>query len=400
MKPLTTILLAASLVANAALAYAAFSGSARLSDEAAAASAAVEAAKKAPRSSGPAPVDPKTWSSLETKDLTALAANLREAGFPKDVIRAMISGLLSEQFAARRRALDPDSANRPYWKDRAPDLKLQLAQYQLFREQEKALRAILGADARNTDPLAQARARSMFGNLPPEKLDAAQLIIDEFNQKQTEAYYTKGSMTMADQRQIERDQRTALAAILSPAELEEYDLRSSNTGRTMRRELTSFAPTEEEFRAIYKLRQPFEEKYNYDSGIPSQATMNERMNAQKQLMTDIKNLLSPERAAEYERASDFNFQRASQLVARLELPPETTTTLWNTQKEFEKRRNDIYSSGASLSAEERTRQLTALQQEAIAKLTPILGSASRVKSYESYGGQWLTSLVPRPRPPQ
>ncbi len=401
MKPVTTAILVVSVALNAALAYAALTGRTRLAES------EVEAAQRAAASlsaqsatPGSAPADPATWSKLETADFPELVTRLREAGFPKDVIRAILSGLLNEQFAARRRALDPDSANRPYWKDRAPDQKLQLAQFQLYREQEKALRALLGPDARSTDPLAVARQRAMFGNLSPEKMEAAQLLLDDLNQKRSELYYTKGNTTMADYNQGERDKRTALSAVLSPAELEEYDLRHSNTGRTLRRELASFDPTEEEFRAIYKLRQPFDEKYSFnDSGIPSQDVMRQRSEAQKQLVADVKALLGADRAAAYERSTDYNYQRTAQLIARLELPPETAVTLWNTQKEFEQRRNDLYRSAATPTPEARNSQLTALQQEAMAKITPILGgNASRVEAYKQYGGSWLQRLLPRPPP--
>lgn len=137
MKPLSTVLLLASLALNATLAYVALTGRARLADTAAADPALSALGAQPAASPGPAPIDPATWSKLQTDDLPALVTRLRAAGFPPDVIRAMLNGLLTEQFAARRRALDPDSANRPFWKDRAPDLKLQLAQFQLYREQEK-----------------------------------------------------------------------------------------------------------------------------------------------------------------------------------------------------------------------------------------------------------------------
>jgi hypothetical protein len=59
---------------------------------------------------------------------------------------------------------------------------------------------------------------------------------------------------------------------------------------------------------------------------------------------------------------------------------------------------DIYRSTAS--PEERTQQFTALEQEAIARITPLLGSASGVEAYKQYGGSWLQSMVPRPIPPR
>ena len=397
MKPLAIALLAGSLVLNLALGIFALTGRARVADELAAATAA-KSARAATRSDALS-VDPQTWAKLQTDDLPSLVARLREAGFPKEVIRAMLSGLINEQFAARRRALDPAGAGRAYWKDQPPDPKLELARFQLYSEQEKILRALLGPDARSTDPLALARDRSRFGDLTPEKMDAAQLIVSEFERKRGEFYYKNGSMTSADLAPLEREQRAALAAVLSPTELEEYDLRNSNTGRSLRSELSAFNATEDEFRAIFKLRQPFDERFaSFGGGFLSQEQMQQRTEAQKQMLAQLRSFLTPERAVEYERATDYNFRQTSQLVARLELPPQTTVSLWNTQKEFEKRRGELYGAGVALTAEERTRQLTVLQQEAIAKVTPLLGTASRVETYRQYGGTWISNLVPRPRP--
>ncbi len=398
MKPLTTALLAASLVANALLAYAAFTGSARVSDPTAAEAAAAQAAANLSHPKAPNPVDPATWSKLETADLPALVSRLREAGFPKDVIRAIMTGLLTEQFAARRRALDPDTANRAFWKDRSPDLKLQLASLALSREQQQALRALLGPDARAADPVTLARERARFGELAPEKLAAATAIEEDFQQKQAERYFRTGTNNMEDMKNLLRDQRAALAALLSPAELMDYDLRNSLTGQTLRNDLVAFNPTEEEYRAIFKLRQPFDEQFSFYSGILGQDQMRRRIEAEKQMTDQIKALLGPERGAAYERTTDYSYRQTAQLVARLELPPETANTLWTTQKEFEKRRGEIYATGPTPSPEARNQQLAALQQEAIAKITPILGSANRVETYKQYGGTWLDHLVPRPTP--
>jgi len=38
----------------------------------------------------------------------------------------------------------------------------------------------------------------------------------------------------------------------------------------------------------------------------------------------------------------------------------------------------------------------ALQQEAIARVTPVLGGAKQVEAYTQNGGSWISSMVPRP----
>src|SRR2546430_1062831 len=218
MKAFTSLVLTASVAFNVFLAFLLARGADREADEleTRAAAAAAAAAKK---TSGPAAIDPKLWASLQTDDLPALVTRLRDAGFPKDIVRAILTGLINEQFAARRRALDPDEVTRAFWKDRSSDTKLQLAQVQLYREQEKALRDLLGADANPSDPMTLARQRARFGNLSPEKMDAVQLIVGEFDRKRTEVYYNNGTMTTADMNRVDRELRSALAAVLSPAEL-------------------------------------------------------------------------------------------------------------------------------------------------------------------------------------
>jgi hypothetical protein len=203
---------------------------------------------------------------------------------------------------------------------------------------------------------------------------------------------------------LEKDQRDAVARLLSPAELLEYDLRASNTANSLREELAAFQPTEAEFRSIYDLRAAFDQRFNTftaDMGSigMSQEQQRQRSDAQKILTEQIKALLGPARMAEYERATDFNYRRTSQFVARLELPPETTNQLYAIQKEFEQRRSEMYRAGIP-SREAMTEQMTALQQQAIARVTPVLRSASAVESYKQYGGGWINNLVPRFAPPR
>ena len=68
------------------------------------------------------------------------------------------------------------------------------------------------------------------------------------------------------------------------------------------------------------------------------------------------------------------------------------------QKETEQRRNEVYQTLRTASQEQRTEQLLALQRDAIAKVTPLIGGPQNVDVYKQYGGMWLDSLVPRARP--
>jgi hypothetical protein len=394
MKPLLPLLLLVSLAINAALAALLFAdraeASAAAQKEAAAFNASPPRAKTAPR------IDPATWAALQTDDLPALATRLRETGFPKEMVRAILTGVIAEQFSARRRALDPADAQRPYWKEQPPDARLGIARARLHQEQAEALRTVLGVDALPTDPLSLARLRMRFGNLAPATLSIAQSLVADYEQKRTELFYASGTITAADNKRLDGDLRAALAGVLSPAELGDYDLRNSNTGRSLRNELATFKPTEEEFRAIYQLRKAFDEEFVWGSTIPSQEEMRRRTEAEKLMLAQIKLRLPPDRAAEYERSTNYEYRRTAQLVARLELPPETTVKLWNIQQDFSARRTEILRQPNPVEA--RNQLLSALQQKAIAQVAPVLGSTSRVEAYKQYGGGWITTFVPPPSP--
>lgn len=352
--------------------------------------------------SAPAPSEPEAWTTLPAGELPALIVDLRAAGYPKDVIRAIMSALINQQFKERRQALDPDRDNRPFWKDRPPDPNYQLAMMQLSREQQKILRDLLGPDAEPDDPMSVARQRQRFGNLSPEKMLETQDVVRSFDDRRN-AIYASGVFAAAEREKLadlEKEQRAALALVLAPAELEEYDFRNSNTGRMMRSELIAFQPTEAEFRTIFALRRPFDEQVaqTNTAGLPSQEQMAQQSKAREALKAQIVAALGPERGAEYELTTDFNYRRVSQVVARLELPPQTTRLLSDTQKEYQQRMAEIRKN--TTNPEERTAQLTALHQEATGKLSTMLGGTEGFEAYKQYGGAWLQGMLPRPTPPR
>lgn len=400
MKKLLSWFFVVSLVLNAAFAFIFL----RQSPAAAEAAKPIVAAPRvtAPGVSSPAAPEPEAWAALPAGELPALVADLRAAGYPKEAIRAILNALINEQFAARRKALDPDGANRPFWKDRAPDPTYQVALNQIWREQRNALRDLLGPDAESDDPMSVARQKQRFGNLAPEKMLEVQDVVRTFDDRRN-AVYASGVFSTVEREKVaelEKEQRTALAQVLSPAELEEYDFRNSNTGRQLRSELIAFQPTESEFRAIFALRRPFDEQAAQTNmnGLPSQEQMTQQSKAREALKAQVVAALGPERGAEYELTTDYNYRRVSQVVARLELPPETTRQLSDTQKEYQQRMSEIRKN--TTNPDDRTAQLAALHQEATAKLNTMLGGAEGFEAYKQYGGSWLQGMLPRPAPPR
>lgn len=360
-------------------------------------------ARVAPRAVQADPVTAEAWSALQPEALPAFVEQLRAAGFPPDMVRAVLAAQLSETFAARRKAIAGASDQLPYWKDGMRDPKIQAALVQLGREQEKIMRTLLGAEAESDDPLTRLYRNRDLSYLPADKAEQIRQLQREHAEQRSDLF-AAGFNSMTDRAKmtaLDKEQHEALARVLSPAELLEYNLRASNTASTLREELSAFNPTEQEFRALYQLRAPFNDRFNSEGGLVLSSDPNAiaRRDAQKLLTEQIRVQLGPERAAEYERMTDYNYRRTSQLVARLELPPATTNQLFAIQKEFEQRRNDLYRGSPGSTREAITEQVTALQKEAVAKVTPLLGSPNAVEAYKQYGGSWLASMVPRPAIP-
>ncbi len=393
MKTILRFALVASLALNATFAFLTFSRP----------TTPAPAAAATPAADGPVappPIDQNVWPDLQTDDLSALAIRLRASGFPPALIRAILAARLDEQFAARRKALRAEDATLPFWKGQTRDPKLAAARVQLDREQQKLLRQLLGADAETDDQGVRLGQNRSLDFLPAEKADALKRLLRDYDERRSDLY-ASGFSANTDRAKLdalEKERHDSLARVLSPAELVEYDLRNSSTADSLRTNLSAFNPTEAEFRALYPLQAAFDERWSNDFGLTLSADeRRQRDDAQKLLTDQIKASLGPERAADYDRTTDYNYRRTSQLVERLELPPETANNLWAAQKEFQQRRMDIYRTAAP---DERVAQLTALQQEAITRVTPLLGGASGVEAYKQYGGSWLQSLVPRPAPPR
>ena len=395
MKALITALIAGSLVLNLALLAVLFAGR----GSAPATKPAPVAAKDAP-ALAPSAVDDQTWSNLRHEDLPSMVNRLRESGFPPSVVRAIIAAQLREAYAARIKALDPNADNRPFWKSYSIDPKVQAAQSKLYREQQKILRELLGPDAggqENVQALYQGRR---FDSVPPEKVEDVQRVLRDFEDARQDIYSSAagsfGQETQKRLAELEKDQRAALARVLSPEEFEAWQLRNSDTSRNLRAQLSAFNPTEQEFRAIYQQQAEFDERFGRNFGTMSQEEMQRRGEAQQQLNERIKAALGPVRGAEYERANDHYYRQTSQLVARLALPPETTNQIYDIQKEMQGRSRALFSSGTNALVD-REKDFAQLAAEAQAKVTAILGPRG-FEAYQQYGGSWLQTLRPRPRP--
>lgn len=404
---ISSILLGGTLAANTALIALFVAGSFSDGDAgsagaaAASASAAAQPAARA-TSTTDTSADPESWTKLQTGDLPGMLARLRAEGFPPAMVRAIMAEQVRLQFAPRRAALNLKDNERPFWEGETQDPKTTAAVRAIGKEQDQALKDLLGPEA-YADDAAVALLRRQFPNFTDDKIAAIQLAAQHRSEKLQELS-NSGSISGADFTSLEKAQRAEIASVLTPQELEDYDLRTSRTANTLRRQLASFNPTEQEFRALFALQRPFDDQYNLDlilgAGGPTQdqeRLMRDRSTAQRQLTEDIKTTLGEQRYAEYQRSTDGNYQQTARLVARLELPPETANQVYTVQQDMQQRVRTLQMD-RNLAPADRNTQLAALATEAQAKITATLGPRG-YDAYKQYGGSWLQQLQPRPTLP-
>lgn len=407
MKP-STVLLAGSITANVVLLALFVAGPSSSTNTASSAggsastrpAAATTGAHDAHDGSAQSATDPDTWANLQTADLPALMARLKAEGFPPELVRAILAEQVRVQFAPRRAALNLKDNERPFWQNATHDPKTDAQLAQIMKEQDQAAKALLGPEANANNSYADT-LRRQFPNLSDDKIAALQRATQSRNEK-SQAILTNlpnGMFSAADLAGPEKEMRAEIAKILTPQELEDYDLRTSNTANSLRRQLASFDPTEQEFRTLFQLQRAFDDQYQSPmlAGAPTEAQrqmMMQRAEAQNQLTEQIKTTLGDQRYADYQRSIDYNYQQTSKLVSRLELPPETTNQVYAVQQEMQQRLRTL----GTLPPADRNAQLESLSAEAQAKITSALGQRG-YEAYKQYGGSWLQQLQPRPIPP-
>jgi hypothetical protein len=346
-------------------------------------------------------------SRLMSGDLKDVVANLRAAGFPPAIVRAIVAAALDEQFAARRRKILGDQPVPPYWKAGSMLSLATSSQYSelraLAREEQDALKQLLGPDSA-TSEMQRFLGQRMYGDLPQDKIDAMGRIRQDYNDLRNQVYAEAGGTYLPSDREklamLEQEQRADMAAVLTPEELRQYDLRSSNTANRLQTQLTAFNPTEQEYVAIYDLQNQFDQKYNMMGfgGMPTQEQMAQRQVDQKQVQEQIKAALGDQRYLEYQQATDSGYQAASRIASSLQLPPQNAVAVYNLQQSIQQQATAIRSA-RDVPAAERMQQAAALAAQAQQQLTSLL-TAQGLETYrQTSGGSWLRGLEMATRRP-
>jgi hypothetical protein len=403
MKP-RLLLLTLSLVANAALAFFVLNRTAHwveFSGQSATVGAAGVASLSVKKESSPDKIDQHTWAEVSTGDLANISARLKAEGFPPNLQRAILAALITEKNAARHKELAEAIAAQPWWivtgsgpmAGKAMTLRQQIA-----REEKEQIDQVLGVDAGLSD-YAKARRPRTYGDLPAAKISELDRISSDYGEMIQSIRNNAQNMLLPEDREkiafLEKERRADITKVLTPDEMLEYDLRSSPTANTLRFQLAAFNPSEDEFRALFKLQSALDAQFpNPELLTPEQRT--QRQQAQEKVKEQARDVLAPDRYTEFQQKTDQAYIQTNQLITRLQLPETKTAELVAVQKEIMKRAETLRADRLT-PADQRGAQMGALGAEGAVRVSAVIGEAN-LPAYRQSAGNWLNQLrAPAPK---
>jgi len=333
---------------------------------------------------------------VEQADLKTLVERLRAAGFSPSMVRWIVTGKLQEQMAARLQALQADRWDGRYWSARRNpfDSKLVSESRAAWTEYNDQIKQLLGADAL-INPMESAMMKHRYGDLPPDKLRQLQRVTSDYDELRSQIHASTQGMMLAEDREklafIDKEQQADLARLLSPEEYLNYELRSSALSSMLKSRIGNFEVSEAEFRQLFAAAKAAAGG-NSGLGFGGFASPGLNLSGRNNVMLETaKTMMTPERYAEFEIATDPQYSAASRLAARLNLPAAAVQTMVTVQREGQQALNEIRSN-RQLTPEQRTAQLAALNQQVTQKLSTVLDERG-LAAYKETAGAWLRGMT-------
>jgi hypothetical protein len=364
---------------------------------------------------------PLSWRSIESTNYVQFIENLRGFGCPEETIRDIIITDVAKFYARQRAALRQELQPYRFWQPMdsmggSPEAaEYRRQRRELDRQQRQLIRELLDVDLR----VEMARytgdgdyPEREYGFLPQDKLERVQALAEQYDELEEDLYTrARGVLVDADReelRRMQRQRRDELAAILTPEELEEYELRRSDTADNLRSSLGAFQPSEEEFREIFRLQRAFDLQFaqGFDNRDPAAMEIQARgsYQAAQALNNELAKTLGAERFAQYQRSQDGEYRALLQVTDRFDLPADVASRVYNMKQAAEAIKAQV-ESNPNLTDEQRSQTIASITRQTTRSVTDALGK-DVYDEYANNGGQWLDQLgeidpsrVPRPPPP-
>ena len=326
------------------------------------------------------------WKTLASSDLRKYAANLRRVGCPDETIQEIMLAAVNRLYDSRERALKVRPEDLAPWEEvaqrdrRSAESKLR----QLLAEKRALLKELTGVDTGIGMPSRLAgrdmeRFEGAFAALPDATKDQVRAIQESYwAQSDDLKQRTMGYLEPEDRDEfvrIKTERREALAKILTPRELQDYELQTSATASALRSRTQGFEMSDEEFRKVFDFMQPLDEQYSLSRRNPdpvNQEFTTARSQAEKDLQDYLHQVLGDDRYAEYERTRDPVYRNLRQIGSDAGVPQETIVQAYQTQQQMQQDATRVMQD-PNLTPEQRAQSLQAMRALAEQKLQQVFG---------------------------
>ena len=352
-----------------------------------------------------------TWESVESGDYLTYIENLRSIGCPEETIRDIIGADVNKLYEQRWKEIKQASGKDKfeYWKSSAmfggmsSELRKQYKEHD--EERRQTLKSLLG----QTVPRKIADLAGMFDPfetmlafLPQSKRDSIMEIQQMMSERMMDAAEEGNRLEAGDWQLIQQEQKEALAEILSPDELLEYNLRMSNSANMLRSELGGFDVSEDEFRDLYTLREAFDEEYGTFGpveGQDAQEWYQQRSEGEKDMKTAYKEVLGDDRYREYQHEQTFRGSSLRNVAKEFDIPREDIYNVYDST-DAAQAAAEVVRGNEALSEAQRQAALDRIRSETEAQLTKLIGDeatqsyieqGSRIRNLNNSGQQTIES---------
>jgi hypothetical protein len=346
------------------------------------------------------------WSQLESEDYRTYIARLRSIGCPEQTIRDLIIADIDKLLAPRAQAIVPYRPDLKYWQPEEQELwnnydtrEWERQQRSLDYEKRDVVRELLGVDLVGERLRQQGREdyySRRLGFLPETKRAQVRTILDKYGdqelalrEKEWEERESLSPEDRAQLRRIRQERQGELAGVLTPGELQQYDLWLGYTASKVREATYGMEATEDEFLKVYSLRKPFDDQWNPEEvDLADPATRARWQQASVELESKIQQTLGEPRYALYQRGQDPDFRALNALAARYQLGSNAVPEAYAYKKMAQEARQ-VVASNPSLTPEQQEQALKEIASETERVVKETLGDRAYNSLLRRGNGRWI-----------
>lgn len=298
-----------------------------------------------------APVSPAVAASVgealaDSAHSQAFGDLLAAANIDPKLRRTLLEALLRHRYEARFRALDPyrqsERLTAEWWRnpnDRdfysGPGARERMREAtRLQQEFQAELAALEGRDPHTLDTTDNPWLARQYSALPPAKADALFRLQSDYEELEQQIHMKSSNFQLPADREklrlLRAERQRDIAALLTPEELQTWELRSSNSSERARALATQYDATEAEFHKLYALQKTFDTLFERDDDpyADKEYDWQERQKAQEAFDAEVRALFGEERFARAAREQDNDYTTARAAADRLNLPAEAADTVY------------------------------------------------------------------------